>query len=270
MRKLHIEWYGESINAFGNNIRAKEGDVTSMTFLAQKGQEFIHNLCKRFLDTVWSVQKEGNYTEQGQLAKIQETANKLLTELKQNYRRFLYPIIITYQISKFRTTARALQPPRDATEAIQRLKIQRYLRSLDIKQRVKVFQDALMKNNESILAVFFERPALFKLLEPKFIKKGKRQYLAKAAPDAIAAEEAGSMLTFNIERVVDDLSLYAGQLNDAAEILSFLPKLDWTFEPTSDTKAMAGGAFTSNLPEPILSMSDWQWLEELKKAGKKR
>jgi len=85
----------------------------------------------------------------------------------------------------------------------------------------------------------------------------------------LASEEAGSILSYNIEKIVDDLSLYAGQSNDAVEILSSLPKLDWNFEKTADTKSMATGVFPGKLPQPASAMSDGQRLEAMKQAGKK-
>jgi len=59
--------------------------------------------------------------------------------------------------------------------------------------------------------------------------------------------------------------LYAGPNEDVLAIHGGLPKLDWTFTPTKDFEAMAGGGIPSRLPQiKIATRSGEELREDLK------
>ena len=266
MSRKFLEWFASSPKSFGVNLEPSETDTEGPLFRGQKGQLFLHQLCKAFIDKHAAVLRDNRLTEQGRKEAVQREAGRLLGELKAKFQIFLDPIANTYK-NFDSTNLPAIRGPADALQGIQRLSVQQHIASLGTKERVELLREAMDQNDTVTLGVFFHKPTIFKWLDPSLIAKTRREYLSKNAPDAVQAEKAGAVLAFDIEKVADELSLFAGAgVNPDAvaicERLTEISKLGMTFEPNDDLNLMLSGAMPSNLPPAIFSgLSDGQPLD---------
>jgi len=255
-----IEWFATSNKSFGVNLTPAEGDGESVTFRGSKCQEWLHQLCKAFIDKHAAVLRDNRLTEQGRKEAVQREAGRLLAELKQRYRTFLDPCVSAYQ-NFDSTRLPALRRATDALSAVERLRIQQSISNLEVKDRVEVLENALRDNDEVVLGTLFDRPQLHRLLDPSLISQARRKYMSQNAPDVIAAETAAAVLTFDFEKVTDELSLFmAGPSSDAVEIhkhLAEIKKLGMAFESNADLEWMLNGGSPSGLPQmDFSSLSD--------------
>ena len=251
MAKRWIEFFGSSPNAFGNNLRAEQNVTDGPMFQGEKGQLFLHDLGKNFLQSVEQIQKDPKLTREGQTHAMGQVAKRLLAQLRREYRRFLDPITVAYQKAQSSPAAPALQAKTDPAERIGLMELRTYLRSLGGEERRRVFDEALGKSDDRILACYFQDSDIYQLLGEDIIAAGRKKYLMKRAPETVEAEEAGSVLVDNIQHVVDDLSLYVtGASEDAAAIHSELPRLSWSFEASPDYDAIRFNQSVSSLPGP--------------------
>jgi len=270
MARKFIEFYAASPNAFGNVLKAKAGDTTSAMFWGEKGQAFLHQISKRFIDTVQEVGKDDHLTPVGRADAIKAKAKTLLAELRRENKKFLNPLVQKFQ-NFDSTNLRAVTPARDPIQAVERMELRSYLRGLDGGNRLAVFNAALRENDEQVLAAFFEKSSLYQFLGAEILSAGRREYMRRnGGGDTLDAEEAGAVLVDNIKHVADGLTPYAGASEDAEKIYEELPKLNWQFTPTQDTLAMRNFHLSSNLPDIELEpMGDGQRIESPKKDGKK-
>ena len=250
--RLFLEWFASSPKAFGVNLEADENDKTGPLFRGSKCQYWLHQICRSFTEKYESVSKNRNLTLEGRHDAIRRHAAQLLSQVKEKYREFLDPCVRGF--THFDSThLRAVRPPADALEAVQRLAVQQHIAGLGDKERVELLNSAMTENDEATLAVFFHKPTIFKWLDPKFIAQTRRQYLAKHAPDVVQAETAGAVLTFDIERITNELSFFCPDLNnDAVEIhkhLAEVKKIGMSFETNGDLQMMKSGSVPTLLPE---------------------
>jgi len=255
-----IEWFASSPKSFGVNLTPAEGDGESVTFRAAKGQLFLHQLCRKFTDTIESAHRNDKLTSKGRDDLILREAQRLLAELRGNFKKFLDPCVNGF--THFDSTHLvAIRPPGNALEAVQRLAVQQSISNLEVEDRVECLSNALRDNDETILGTFFDRPQLHRLLDPSLISQARRKYMSQNAPDVIAAETAGAVLAFDVEKITDELSLFmAGPSSDAVAIhahLAEVKKLNLTFEKNADLEWMLNGGSPSNLPQmDFSSLSD--------------
>jgi len=266
MARRHIEFYGTSQNGFGVNLKAPEGDTTSAMFLGQKGQLFVHNIAKKFTGKAESLRADSHFTPEGRIAELAKTATECLKELR-GIKKFVEPLTFKYKCFDS-TNLPALRPTREPNESIRRMEIRQFLSAQDGAKRKGIFDQAVAELDDEILGAFFERADLYQLLGKAFIDQGRKQYLEKKAPDLLAAQIAGSVLTYNIKKTAEDLGSFADNPADAEAILSELPtKLDWSFESNNDFRTIEHNNLTSGLPSPSAVLrSDSQRKEALKKG----
>jgi len=255
-----IEWFSSSPRSFGVNLEPSETDTEGPLFRGGKGQLFLHQLCKAFIDTIESAHRDDKLTSKGRADLILREAQRLLAELRGNFKKFLDPCANAYQ-NFDSTRLPALRRATDALSAVERLRIQQSISNLEVKDRVEVLENALRDNDEVVLGTLFDRPQLHRLLDPSLISQARRKYMSQNAPDVIAAETAAAVLTFDFEKVTDELSLFmAGPSSDAVEIhkhLAEIKKLGMAFESNADLEWMLNGGSPSGLPQmDFSSLSD--------------
>jgi len=266
--RRHIEYYSSSPNSFGINLKAPEGDTSGPLFYGQKGQLFLHQLTKRFIDKISSARDDKRLTDKGKAEQITQAANDAMKELRVNYRRFLDPLVHKYQTSD--TSKVPALKPTDTLEAVKRAELRQYLLGLDGERRREIFDAALVDDDSEILGAYFERSNLYQLLGSEILDAAKRQYLQRHAPDFLVAGTSGAVLTYNIQKTAEDLALFAEAPDDCQAIFAELPRFDWKFESNDDFSMIQHNRLTSILPDATQKpMSHGQRLEAMKLGGKK-
>ena len=250
--KKFLEWFSSSEKSFGVCLQPAETDKEGPLFRGQKCQLFIHQLAKSFVDKCHAAAKDSKLTPEGKRDTVQRHAAQALAELRQGYKKFLDPILNAYK--NFDSThLPALRRAVTPLEGIERMRLQQYVTGLETKARVELLNNALAENDELMLSVFFDRPQVFRLLDPQYIAQVRRKYMSEHAPALIQAEKAGAVLTFDIEKVTDELSFFCpGSNENVTEIhkdLAEIKKLGMTFEKNGDLQMMLIGAVPSSLPE---------------------
>ena len=211
-------------------------------------------------DRVTSAEGDKKLTSPGKRDAIRRQAAELLKELKGKYRKFLDPVVEAF--ADFDSTGLpALRRPKDAIEAVERMRVEQSIRALSDKERVELLERSVVENDQLVLSVFFERASLHKLLSPEFIATNRREFMRQHAPKVADAELAGSVLAFDFRQVAQEFGLFAGpeSAGDAAEILSHVAeveKIGMAFEPNGDLRMMQSGSVPSNLPSPSFGADD--------------
>jgi len=250
--KTFLEWFSSSPKSFGVCLQPAETDKEGPLFRGQKAQLWIHGLCKSFVDKVHSAAADKKLTTEGKRDSVQRHAAQALAELKQGYKKYLDPCVQGF-VSFDSTHLSALRSPANALEAIERMKILQLITGLAQKDRVELIEGALRDNDQAVLGTFFDKPGLYKLLDSGYIAQVRRKYMSEHAPQLAEAEQSAAVLTFDLEKIVDELSFFCpGPNENAVEIhksLSEIGKLGLAFETNPDLRMMQSGAVPSRLPE---------------------
>lgn len=268
MAKRHIEFYGSSVNSFGINLRAPEGDTTSPMVYGEKGQMLLHGIAKKFVSKAESLRDDPRYIPEGRNDALAKTAAECLKELRAGIKRFIEPLVGKYK-NFDSTNLPALRRTIESNESVRRMEIRQFLAAQDGTKRREIFDGAVAELDDEILGCFFERTDLYQLLGKEIIDRGRKQYLQRKAPELLQAQIAGSVLTYNALKVTEDLGMFANT-EDTKELLNELPtKLDWSFEPNNDFQIIESNQMSSVLPSPSMEpRSDSQLKEDLRNTEK--
>ena len=254
-----IEWLAAAGHA-GTKITPKEGDTESSVFRASKGQEFLSGVGKLFIDGIAEIEKR--FVPEIRSGEISKLADELLNSVQSRMTKdFLNPVASSYRNMQGDIFKLAISPFNDSVAAIRRMEIRQHLRSLDGKQRLEIFNQAVENGGDEIINAFIENSKFFNLLDPALIEQGKRQWLQQKDPTLaeafLSTEQAGSVLASNFESIIGDLAAYASaQPERIQKLLADIPKPGWTHLKSSDEKIIDSGVMASMLPPPSGKFSE--------------
>jgi hypothetical protein len=254
-----IEWLATARHT-GTKITPKEGDTESSVFRAAAGQAFLAGVAKTFVSGIAEIQSR--YKSEIQPEQIKQLANELLNSVQSRMTKdFLNPIASSYRNMQGDIFKLAISPFNDSVAAIRRMEIRQHLRSLDGKQRLEIFNQAVENGGDEIINAFIENSKFFSLLDPALIEQGKRKWLQRKDPTLaeafLSTEQAGSVLSSNFESIIGDLAAYASaQPERIQKLLADIPKPGWTHLKSGDEKIIDSGVMASMLPPPSGKFSE--------------
>jgi len=201
------------------------------------------------------VEIQSRYKSEIQPEQITALANELLIRVQSRMGEFLGPIASSYCNMQGDIFKLAISPFNDSVAAIRRMEIRQHLRSLDGKQRLEIFNQAVENGGDEIINAFIENSKFFSLLDPALIEQGKRKWLQRKDPTLaeafLSTEQAGSVLASNFESIIGDLAAYASvQPERIQKLLADIPKPGWTHLKTGDERMIDSGVMPSMLPPP--------------------
>jgi hypothetical protein len=249
MSRKHVEFYAASERGFGINLSGPEGDEKSTLHTGQAGQKFIHAIARKFVNKCHSAKDDDKLTPAGKQDAVSKMADECLRDLRAGIKKFVEPLV--YNFTNFETTnLPALRKTVNVQESVDRMAVRQHVISLSAKERVQMLERALRQNDQEVLGAFFYKPELYRLLDPEFISKCKRQFISKNVPSVADAGKAVVTLRYNFQKTTEDLVAYASKGNeDGKAIFNGLPKeIDWQLEPNNDFIAIQNNQMHSDLP----------------------
>ena len=253
--RKHIEWYSQSVKSFGDIVCPREGDTEGPAFRGMKGQQFLHLVCKRFIDGVAAIQADKNFTPEGKAVKNEELANACLAEIAQKKAMFLDPLIVNYKSAAGKLYG--LMKVSDSVALFRRMELRTFFRSVDGETRLAAFDHAVDIADSEVVAAFIEQSDIYQLLGKEILNAGLKKFLAKKDP-ALAqehseSERSGSILTENFRHVIEDLGIFASsdKSPDIQAMLDGLPQENWSHVKSGDSRMIDSATMPSMLPNLI-------------------
>jgi len=256
-----------SAGVFPVPLKSPEGQTDGPLGVGVKAQGLLQNIAKTFTSKVESAQADVKLSPEGKADVIRKAAQAAIKELS-GIKKYLDRLQHLY--TNFDSTnAPAIRPASDPVAAIERMDIRQFIAGLDDKTRAEVFQGAMDNGDDAVLAAFFDKAQLFKLLDPAYLERSRREYIRKKVPQVHHSEQAGACLAFAAEKMVYELAPYTsdtGVSTEGAAILRRLPRPGWEIEDTPDFRMMKSNRGPTILP-PIQTARPDNRRERLAAAG---
>jgi hypothetical protein len=255
MARKHIEYYALSLAAFGDRIIPKENETEGSVYRGWQGQNFMHQISKRFIDGVEAI--KAKYKPDAQPKEIQKLAGELLQQIPAAVSKFLQPLAASYYEMKNQVAKISIGPSSDPAAMIRRMEIRTHLKSIDGKERLRIFQEAVENGDNEIAGAYLESHKIFNLLDENTLAAGREKLLRKRDPllaDAFfAASRAGSILSGNFRHVIEELGVYAPPIpGEIFTMLESLPKADWKDARGAEGRFIDNNLLPSALPKPTM------------------
>jgi hypothetical protein len=253
-----IEWIATAGHG-SIKIMPKAGDTESSVYRAFQGQNYLAGIAKKFIDGIAEIQSR--FKPEIQSEQITALANELLIQVQGNMAKFLSPIAVNFRSLQGDIYKLAVSPFNDSIAAIRRAEIRTHLRTLELKERINVFNQAVENGSDEVVQAFIENNQFFRLLDPGYIEQGKRKWLLRKDPTLaetyFSTEQAGSVVANDFENIIGDLAAYASpQPERVQNLLADIPRPGWQHEKTGDERMIDSGVMPSNLPLPSQKLGE--------------
>lgn len=248
--KLHIEHYRDGLS---KKFVPAEGDTQSVVFRGSKLGEYLEKVSDGFCKTIELMRTEGDLTPNGQRKAVRDIATKYLGELRAKRELLLDPIVGNYHtaVANVNSLCRAVDP----VTQVQRMELRNHFKTLDVQQRIGLFEKAVQSNDERIITAFVENADIFDLLPKEKLEAGKMQWIEKKNPELAAqyqqSQQVAPFCSYAFRNVCENLCRYLPMKNEFSETLfKKLPAGDLGYVETEADKLQS--ALPSSMPGMIL------------------
>jgi len=256
-----------AVGAFPVKLEPPEGQTDGPLAVGSKGQELLRKIGKKFVEAIETSRADVKLSPEGKADVVRKAAQAAIKELS-GIKKYLDRLQHFYE-NFDSTNAPAIRPASDPVAAIERIDIRQFVAGLDDKTRAEVFQGAMDNGDDAVLAAFFDKAQLFKLLDVAYLERSRREYVRRRVPQVHNSEQAGACLTFVVKKMVYELAPYTsdtGVSTEGAAILKNLPRTGWEIEDTPDFRMMQSNRGPTILP-PITTARPDNRRERLASAG---